>query len=89
MRGYSKVDLPNQNVERQNPLEARLQRLEEAVAFSEHNHTQLHEQVLLLLNELRATQKKLAAIERRLDEAANNKPSDGDTDPQGSDSGQQ
>lgn len=83
------MDLPNQHVEHQNPLEARLQRLEESVAFSEHNHTLLHEQVLLLLNELRATQKKLAALERRLDAVATDESRDGDTEPQGSDSGQQ
>ncbi len=47
-----------------------MQRLEEAVGFAEHTNAQLHEQVLALANDLRAAQKKLAAIERRLDEAA-------------------
>ncbi len=82
------MDIPHQNLERQNALEARVQRLEEAAGFADHSQTQLHEQVLLLMNELRATQKKLTAIERRLDEAADDS-ADAKVDDPDNDSGQQ
>jgi|GEM_PF-2320821 len=44
-------------------LVARVQRLEEALGFVEHERGQMHEQLISLMGELREVKKRLAALE--------------------------
>lgn len=45
-------------------LAARVQRLEEALGFAEHEREQLHEQVLALMAQLREVRRTVATLEQ-------------------------